>query len=201
MNLNTVLWPSKKIVYLAIGKTASTSVKRAIAVEMGRPVPEGESPHFSPNLDYTNNVMEIRKLLDDGWMSLVVERNPIDRFVSWYRDKINRPEGVSKYAKEYGFEVGPLDQCVTRLVTKIPNMVKDDMETHLAPQRYLQSRILSGRTPNIRIPFSNVGPALQSLFGLTIGKHNTSVCLPMKISGHTYERLNAYYYGDRDCLK
>ena len=198
MNLNTVFWPRKKIVYLAIGKTASTSIKRAIARDMGRPVPGGESPHFSANLDYALDVDDILKRLDDGWLSLVVERNPVDRFVSWYQDKINRPEGPSKYVEEYGFEAGPMDKCVYHLTHDVPLIVKQQMETHLAPQRYLQRKILSGRKVNIRLPFSHVGPAFHSLFGVELQTHNTTEGPGMKVPGHTRKILETYHHVDKD---
>ncbi len=201
MNLNTVLWPRKKIIYLAIGKTASTSIKRAIAEDMGRPVPEGESPHFSPYLDYVDDAAYIIRLLNDGWLSLVVERDPVDRFTSWYLDKINRNDGPSKYATDYGFEAGPMERCVNHLVLDIPLIIKEEMETHLAPQRYLQKMILSDRTPNIRLPFSNVWSTFHSLFGVDIGWHNKTEGPGMKVSSYTRLALNEYYHGDRECLR
>lgn len=203
MNLNTVLWPRKKIIYLAIGKTASTSIKRAIAEDMGRPVPEGESPHFSPNLDYINDTAKVLRMLNDGWLSLVIERDPIDRFVSWYHNKIARPGGPSKYALEYGFKAGSIEQCVHHLTEDVAYVVKGQMETHLAPQRYLQTMILSGRTPNIRLPFSNVGSACWSLLGLDIGHHNPAkpAWAGAKLGAHTKTKLREYYYGDRQCLR
>lgn len=208
MNLNTLLWRKKKIIFIATGRTASTAGKRAIAVDEGIEVSEGESPHFNPMFTYMDDPEKVTQLLDMGWRSMVVERDPKERFVSWWRSKVCREVPSVQAATAYGFKkYWSVSLCAFHLADlashSLPggDPIKANLETHLAPQKFIQRTVLRGRRPDIIIPFSGVTAAWKNLFDITLPEANvSSVCKPL-LSVSAAEVLDDYYHEDKGCLK
>lgn len=79
-----VLCHRYKLAYFPIPKVASSTIKRLFAVLDGRPA-EG-NPHFDLDLDY-GRARDLRQTYAD-YHTFTIVRNPWDRLVSCYTDKI-----------------------------------------------------------------------------------------------------------------
>lgn len=93
---NNIIFPDLKLAFMCIPKNANSSIKRALCEAFDIPTPKNE---HDPKLFLYTNKQWI--LAQKDWLKIAVVRNPLDRVVSCYRQKVVHPErlhsGFLKY--------------------------------------------------------------------------------------------------------
>lgn len=96
MHPNNWVFPEYKLAWFGVPKTASSSQKKAVAIGLGVVTPE-EAPKYKLGLANSrmtfwdkHRIAEAHK--DPEWMSFVMVRNPFDRFVSLWNERIRGRE-------------------------------------------------------------------------------------------------------------
>lgn len=106
---NTFVVPEYKLVVLGIPKCGQTSMKRAF---LG---PEVYNVHdrraHTDTLFYIHN-WEVQKYVDKGYKTISIVRNPYDRFLSFYSQKIARPNKYVKSRTNTFYTGMPFEECV-----------------------------------------------------------------------------------------
>lgn len=143
--------PDKKLGYLPISKVANSSIKLAL---LGVEVPEGENPFRYPHIAFNQSVTAKVDAAGDYFVFTVV-RNPLERLVSCYKDKIvqakekGKPSPLEWYLDGYLMRSKNFADFVGR-VKWIPEKLHD---SHFASQyNIIYNRRIGGKAVVSRVP-------------------------------------------------
>ena len=142
--------PDYKVGYIAIPKVANTSLLNSMfslypesrrakiiqTIKESDPPVDFDSPgivHFRKGMMFDLVAKANREMLIDKFVFSCV-RDPVKRFVSFYRDKILRWDPfIEEKLLSLGFKKGmPLDKCIDNLVS----IEHSDLDTHILPMSY-----------------------------------------------------------------
>jgi hypothetical protein len=116
------VWPGAGMVFTSIPKTANTSVKTALLQTFMPDVPR-KAPHAADLPYQTVSPRQIAKEYPDYFRCTVV-RDPFDRMVSFFTDKIEgtiNGSGMNDRLKRLGFERGMPFAAAVELACSIPD--------------------------------------------------------------------------------
>lgn len=131
------IYDNRKLIYISIPKVACTSIKIGLmANELDTSVSSDE--YMNVHADTSNYVRYSIKKSQDNYYKFVFVRNPFDRLVSCYKDKIKKIQHSGKYHFDtsynkvliknmYGdmFSTNMDFDDFVRLVSKIPDWLSD----------------------------------------------------------------------------
>lgn len=137
---NGIILHGKKLVFWYVPKNACTSIKKLLADAQGL---QYSNPHDAPfDLASPDQAHQF-----DGYTQVAIVRNPFDRLVSCYRDKIRPgvrdrgfPQGVEYTMTSYGFhELMTFGAFANRIFTHPIDNPHWVAQTKLLPEnKYLQ---------------------------------------------------------------
>ena len=124
-------WPEKKLAYVRISKSASTSIQAALLGAQHDGLNIGE---LSVNQINYLGMSHVRPKLSAGYRCFTVVRNPVDRLISCYHDQCFPSEKGFYYFQDYLFGIirprVSIDRFLT-IIQGIPDFLKD---LHFRPQ-------------------------------------------------------------------
>lgn len=193
---------SAGLAYLQIPKAACTSFKVAIALK-NRPELHDQVMERVMKIHVRPEWSDIVEANDPALKSLLrftFVRNPLSRFLSFYRNKIHEATILAPEIKEAGFTLGmTMKQTLERIAKTRPR----DLDPHIAPQHWF---IFDGKEPRV----SFIGQIermdedlakLEKLSGvyLDIGRHNQSggdETKSFNLAPEDEQRIRAFYAED-----
>jgi hypothetical protein len=199
----------KKFVYAHISKTGSTAIKLEIGLQTGviRDYPSPDKVMTIHKAPFTwRTPEEVEKL--EGYTVFAFVRDPLDRLVSVYRDKIlEKPLSYASYEEgvyfgllRYGtFKAGMTFEAFAEAIVDIPH---EDADLHFYPQ----SDFLRGVAPDFVGRFSalqrdwEMAAVMAGLTPTSLMKVNATVREPAKwyYTSHLREKVASYYRKDFD---
>lgn len=138
----TLYYPNLKIAYSYIAKNACSTLKGSLAA-----AENGSTYQHVPH-ELDDQFRGRPESFDDSWTSILVLRDPFDRFVSAYLDKITRPVGDASYPKlieeiyrDSGRPPPRGDESVsiTEFFQWVTQQDRDDLDIHWRPQSLMIS--------------------------------------------------------------
>ena len=200
-----------KLAYITVPKTANTSIKHALANTCGLLSQEeahqlkGEPQKIHAILRTKKNVAiseESLMLLEDYTVMSTV-RHPVDRFLSFYKDKIIG-DGWGPAAAANVFSVYDFTQqdTASNCLDKILALAEDEAEIHFRPQANI---LVRGETllPDQIYKFEQLDYMWEKLsehcdkFGLDLDStrqhHNRSSAKAINLSDGDINKLHHYY--------
>lgn len=138
---NTIILPDFKLVFFCVPKAANSSIKAAILAALGVDVTE-DVPHSHPALNLCRPEA-VRRFKD--YLRIAVVRNPFDRLVSFWKQKIcTWRVDVQGHSRDGFHRDMPFEQCAAK-VCENPHR-----NAHYWPQAELVRRPhFIGRTENL----------------------------------------------------
>lgn len=146
---NNVVLPDHRLIAMLPAKVGNISIKTALWTSLGRAVDD---------LDYARSFETVDKatcarLRDDGWLTFCVTRDPVDRLVSCWRNKIAGSELFRSFARDPRMRHRmPFDEFA-RICCETPDPRAD---FHCRSQAY--DLVMGNRiVPEIRLRFEKLG--------------------------------------------
>ena len=87
---NNIILPGYKFAFMGIPKNANSSIKHALMSALG--IPSNKNEHDPRLFLYTNKQWIYQHKRE--WLIFAVVRNPLDRIISCWRQKVMGPEGL-----------------------------------------------------------------------------------------------------------
>lgn len=145
--------PDQNLGYIPISKVANSSIKLAL---LKTTVPEGEDPYTYPHLAFNQvSKMNISDRGGDNGFVFTLVRNPLERLVSCYKDKIvqakekGKPSPFEWYLEGYLMRADDFSDFVKR-ISWIPEQLQD---SHFASQyNIIYKRRIGGKAVASRVP-------------------------------------------------
>jgi Sulfotransferase family len=193
---------SAGLAYLQIPKAACTSFKVAIALMnrpelydtvMERPMKIHVRPEWSDIVDASDPAIK-------SLFRFTFVRNPLSRFLSFYRNKILEAKILPPEIKDAGFTLGmTMKQTLDRLEKTRPR----DLDPHIAPQHWL---VFDGKESRVsfigqieRMDEDLVKLEQVSGIHLDVGRHNQSggeEAMSFDLSPDEEKRIRSFYAED-----
>ena len=143
-------WDEAQLVYTAIAKVANTSIKSAL-LESFAPDVSRQNPHDAEVPYKTLRADRIHAEAPD-YLHVAVVRNPFDRFVSFWADKIDG-EGMNHGLRERGFEKGMPFNEAARLAAELSD---EETDPHIRSQAFLIADANGGLRPDLILRFERL---------------------------------------------
>ena len=144
-------WDEGKLVYTAIAKVANTSLKSALLASFA-PDTSRTNPHGA-DVPY-RTIGPSRVAVDaPDYLHFAFVRNPFDRFVSFWSDKI-QGDGMNDGIRALGFDVGMGFAQTVRIAVEIPD---DDTDPHIRSQSFLLLDNQGRLQPDLVLRFERLG--------------------------------------------
>lgn len=124
-------WDDGLLVYTAIAKVANTSLKSAL-LQSFTPNASRVNPH-SADVPYQTIGPDRIDIDSPHHLHIAFVRNPFDRFVSFWSDKI-QGSGMTDGIRALGFDVGMGFSETARIAAEIPD---EEMDPHARSQSFL----------------------------------------------------------------
>ncbi|SMD31888.1 Sulfotransferase family protein [Reichenbachiella faecimaris] len=123
-------WPEKKLAYIWICKTGSTSI---LAAMLQAHYPEWDVASMSVTEIHQKAKANMKPYVEDGFEVFTIVRDPYDRMVSCFKDKVwNRNQQSYFHSLYFGlFSNQTSFEKFVHLIKKIPDSIK---EIHFLPQ-------------------------------------------------------------------
>lgn len=196
----TLVFREFKIAYIPIPKSACSSVKYALLPLIGVDPDTVPLIHAFTGFE-TRRFDEIASEIDSDWFVFTVVRNPADRAMSAWRDKLRSNEKITSIMVKQAMRVGDSFDRFIRIASLWPAQSLDE---HVMPQSMILSH---AREFPVRIyHFEELDDAWQEISaeitkrsGIQIGplpKKNATEFFVPDIDRRTLRRLKALYSED-----
>ncbi|MEM8618754.1 MAG: sulfotransferase family 2 domain-containing protein [Actinomycetota bacterium] len=131
MEWRHTVWPEGQLVYTATAKVANTSLKAAL-LETFSPTVSRRNPHASDVGYVTVNPDRIGGTYP-GYLHIAAARNPFDRLVSFWSDKI-AGSGMTDGLSDLGFSTNMSFEAAARRACELPD---EQTDPHIRSQSFL----------------------------------------------------------------
>lgn len=143
-------WDEPQLVYTAIAKVANTSLKSALLASF-QPDVSRHNPHAA---DVPYRTIRPNRIGAEapGFCHFAVVRNPYDRFVSFWADKIDG-DGMTGGLEALGFRRGMSFEAAARRASEIPDEATDP---HIRSQAFLLADDHGRLRPDLLLRFERL---------------------------------------------
>lgn len=180
-------WDSAQLVYTALAKVANTSIKSAL-LESFAPDVSRQNPHDAAVPYVTIKPGRIPVEVPD-YLHFAVVRNPFDRFVSFWADKI-MGDGMNDGLRGLGFDRGMSFSDAARLAASLPD---EETDPHIRSQSFLLLDEDGRLRPDLVLRFERLGHDWETLRSIVERRSGVQlVALPRRrVSEH--QSSDGYY--------
>lgn len=206
MEWRHTVWPEAEIVYTALAKVANTSVKSALLATF-KPDASRANPHAADISYEAIAPYQIPKEYPD-FLHFAVVRDPHDRFVSFWADKIVG-DGMNDGIAALGFYEGMSFEDTVKVAVAIPD---EETDPHLRSQSYLLTNSKGKLNVDVLLRFDRLSDDWGLLAHVvrhrtgrelgTIPRRRTSDHKPFQTyyEQATWDAISARYAVDRQLL-
>lgn len=197
---NNIILPEYNLAFMLVPKNANTAVKYALFRTLKKS--DRGSPHNPRHFIYTNKMWIKGR---NGWLKIAVKRNPYNRIVSCWREKVMNDEGLHNGFKRYsGIEWKQPFHEFLEAVWAIPDWMA---EQHFRSQTYelfhgeKQIPNLIGTVENLKADWKKIQQRVKAHCGLELSnlahEYKTSETIPYpELTGYERDLIQQRYARD-----
>lgn len=196
----TLIFREHKIAYIPIPKAACSSIKYALLPLIGVDPDSVPLIHAFGGFD-SARFDEIASEIDPDWFIFTVVRNPTDRVMSAWRDKLRSEEKITSLMKYHALRPGDSFDRFMRVISLWPSISLDE---HVMPQSMLLHHardfpVRVYRFEDLDDAWNEISAEITRRSGIAIGplqKRNATEKRPPGIDNRTIRRLERLYRED-----
>lgn len=196
----TLVFREYKIAYIPIPKSACSSIKYALLPLIGVKPDTVPLIHAFDGFE-TWRFDQIASEIDSQWFVFTVVRNPIDRAMSAWRDKLRSEEKITSIMKRQGMKVGDTFDRFIHIASLWPTKSLDE---HILPQSMILFHaqgfpVRTYRFEELDEAWMEISAEITRRSGIPIGplsKKNATDYFRPEIEKRTLGRLKRLYAGD-----